>query len=219
MAAREWYVAMLEMDEQLTTMNIEEQQVNVEPMEELQDVFLDEEHLDRITRIGMQANLSVQKRLILFLKNNLDIFAWSHEDMSVIDPKIMVYQLNISPPFPPVRQRKRVFAQERDKAIAKEVHKLLDTGFIREVYYPEWLANVVMVKNANRKWRICVDFTDLNKAYPKDSYPFPRIDLLVDSMTRHQLLSFMDAFSYYNQIRLEEFDKENTSFVISQGLF
>ena len=180
MAAREWYVAMLEMDEQLTTMNIEEQQVNVEPMEELQDVFLDEEHLDRITRIGMQANLSVQKRLILFLKNNLDIFAWSHEDMSVIDPKIMVYQLNISPSFPPVRQRKRVFAQERDKAIAKEVHKLLDAGFIREVYYLEWLANVVMVKNANRKWRMWEDFTDLNKAYPKESYPLPRIDLLVD---------------------------------------
>ena len=68
MAAQEWYVAMLEMDEQLTAMNIEERRVNVEPMEELQDVFLDEEHLDRITRIGMQANLSVQKRLILFLK-------------------------------------------------------------------------------------------------------------------------------------------------------
>ena len=100
MAAREGYVAMLEMDEQLTTMNIEERRVNVEPMEELQDVFLDEEHLDRITRIGTQSSLSVQKMLILFLKNNLDIFAWSHEDMLGIEPKIMVYHLNGSPSLP-----------------------------------------------------------------------------------------------------------------------
>ena len=106
-----------------------------------------------------------------------------------------------------------------DKAIAKKVHKLLDAGFIREVYYFEWFANVVMVKNANRKWRMCVDFTDLNKAYPKDCYPLPWIDLLVDSMTGQQLLSFMDAFSSYNKIKLEEYDKEKTPFITSQGLF
>ena len=66
--------------------------------------------------------------------------------------------------------------------------------FIREVYYPDWLANVVMVKKANGKWRMCVDFTDLNKACPKDSYHLPRIDQLVDSTAGHKLLSFMDAF-------------------------
>ena len=74
------------------------------------------------------------------------------------------------------------------------------------MYYPDWLANVVMVKKANGKWRMCVDFTDLNKAYPKDSYPLPRINTLVDSTARHQLLSFMDAFSSYNQIKMEETD-------------
>ena len=76
-----------------------------------------------------------------------------------------------------------------------------------------------MVKKANGKWRMCVDFTNLNKACPKDIDPFPRIDLLVDSTVGHQLLSFMDAFSGYNQIKLEESDQEKTSFVISQGLF
>ena len=120
----------------------------------------------------------------------MDIFAWNYEDIPEIDPNIMVHQLNVSPSFPPVRQRKRVFAQERDKTIAKEVHELLDVGFIREVYYPKWLANVVMVKKENGKWRMCVDFTELNKACPKDSYPF-----LVDSTAGHQLLSFMDTFS------------------------
>lgn len=76
-----------------------------------------------------------------------------------------------------------------------------------------------MVKKANDKWRICVDFTDLNKACPKDSYPLPRIDLIVDYTTGHQLLSFMDAFLGYNQIRLDEEDQKKTSFVMSQGLF
>ena len=76
-----------------------------------------------------------------------------------------------------------------------------------------------MVKKENGKWRICVDFTELNKAYPKDSYPLPRIDLLVDSTARHQFLNFMDAFSSYNQIMFKEFNQEKTSFITSQGLF
>ena len=91
--------------------------------------------------------------------------------------------------------------------------------FIREVYYLDWLANVVMAKKANGKWRMCVDFTDLNKACPKDSYPLLRIDQLVDSTAGHKLLSFMDTFSRYNQIRMDAGDQEKTSFVTSQGLF
>ena len=112
-----------------------------------------------------------------------------------------------------------MFAQERDKAIAEEVRKLLEAGFIREVYYPDWLANVVMVKKPNGKWRMCVDFTDLNRACSKDSYPLPQIDTLVDSTARHELLSFMDAFLGYNQIKMKEEDQEKTSFVTSQRLF
>ena len=139
--------------------------------------------------------------------------------MPGIDASVIVHKLNVSPLSSPVRQEKRVFAQERDKAIAEEVRKLLEADFIREVYYLDWLANVIMVKNANGKWRMCVDFTDLNRACPKDSYPLPRIDTMVDSIARHQLLSFMDAFSGYIQIRMDEADQENTSFVTSQGLF
>ena len=87
-----------------------------------------------------------------------------------------------------------MFALERDNAIKDEVQKLIVAKFIREVYYLYWLAYVVMVKKANGKWRMCVDYTDLNKACLKDSYPLPRIDQLVDSTAGHQLLSFMDAF-------------------------
>ena len=118
--------------------------------------------------------------------------------MPGIDPSVIVHRLNVNPASSPIRQKKRVFAQERDKAIAEEVRKLLEAGFIREVYYPDWLATVVMVKKANGKWRMRVNFTNLNRACPKDSYPLPRIDTLVDSTTRHELLSFMDTFSGYN---------------------
>ena len=99
-----------------------------------------------------------------------------------------------------------MFALERDNTIKDEVQKLMAAKFIREVYYPDWLANIVMVKKANGKWRMCVDFTDLNKACPKDSYPLLCIDQLVDSTAGHKLLSFMDAFSGYNQIRMDEAD-------------
>ena len=103
-------------------------------------------------------------------------------------------------------QKKWVFAQKQDRAIAEVVHKLQDAKFIREEYYLDWLANVVIVKKANGKWRMCVDFTDLNKACPKNSYLLPRIDILVDSKARHQLLSFMDEFFGHNQIKLDEAD-------------
>ena len=101
--------------------------------------------------------------------------------MPRINPSVMVHRLNVSPFFPPIRQKKRVFAPERDQAIAEEVRKLLEASFIREVYYLDWLANVVMVKKASGKWRMCMDFTDLNKACTKDSYPFPWVNVLVDS--------------------------------------
>ena len=85
-----------------------------------------------------------------------------------------------------------------------EVNKLLAAGFIYEVYYSDWLANIVLIKKANGKWRMCVDFTDLNKTCPKDSFPLLRIDQLVDSTAGHKLLTFMDAFSGYNQIKMAE---------------
>ena len=118
--------------------------------------------------------------------------------MPGIAPEIIQHKLNVNPDRKPVQQIRRVFALEWDQAIIDEVTKLLAVGFIQEVHYLEWLANVVLVKKANGKWRMCVDFIDLNKACPKDSFPLPRIDQLVDSTAGHKLLTFMDAFSGYN---------------------
>ena len=126
--------------------------------------------------------------------------------MPGINPSVITHHLNVFSSYKLVRQKKRVFDLEWDNAIKEEVHKLVIAEFIREVYYIDWLANVVMVKKANEKWRMCVDFIDLNNTCPKDSYPFPQIDQLVDSIARYQLLSFMDALSGYNQIKMDEAD-------------
>ena len=136
--------------------------------------------------------------------------------MPDISPEVIQHRLNMNPERKPVQQRRRAFAPERDQAVTEEVTKLLTVSFIKEVYYPDWLTNVVLVKKENWKWRMCVDFTDLNKACPKDSFPLPRIDQLMDSIA---LLTFMDTFSRYNQIKMAEEDQEKTAFITSQGLY
>ena len=141
-------------------------------MEALETVELAESETTKMTRIGTMLSPEMRIRLVQFLKENLDVFAWSHKDMPSISPEVIQHKLNVNPERKPIQQRQRVFAQ----AVIEEVTKLLMAGFIREVYYPDWLANVVLVKKANGKWRMCSDFTDLNKACPKDSFPLSRID-------------------------------------------
>ena len=92
-------------------------------------------------------------------------------------------------------------------------HRLKEAGAIKEIYFPEWLANTVVVKKKNGKWRVCVDFTDLNRACPKDPFPMPKIDQLVDSMYRHPRMSFLDAFQRYHQIALVPEDREKIAFI------
>jgi len=150
-AARECYIAMLEMDDHLQTMNIEEQRTMAKPVEGLEEILLDNFKPDRTTKIGTFASPLVCQVLTTFLKKNQDVFAWSHEDMPGIDPEVIVHRLNVLPTFPPIHQKKQVFGQERDRAISVEVRKLQEANFIKEVYYPDWLANVVMVKKANEK--------------------------------------------------------------------
>ena len=149
----------------------------------------------------------------------MEVFAWKQEDMGGVDRAVITYRLNVNPSFKPFKQKIRSFSPERQKAINEEVSKLLQAKAIREVEYPEWLANVVPIKKANGKWQLCIDFININRAYPKDSFPLPRIDLIVDATAGHELLSFMDAFSSYNQISMDPSDQEKTSFVTSQGTY
>ena len=122
--------------------------------------------------------------------------------MPGIDPDFLCLHLTMDPQVRPIRQRSRKFNEERRHVIKEEMRKLLSVSHIREIQYLEWLANLVLVKKANGKWRMCVDFTNLNKACPKDSYLLPSIDALVDSASGCRLLGFLDAFSRYNQIKM-----------------
>ena len=139
--------------------------------------------------------------------------------MGGIDPVVITHRLNVSLSFNPFKQKRRSFAPEREKAINEEVGKLLQADAIREVKYPEWLANVVLFKKANCKWQLCIDFTYINRVCPKDSFLLSRIDLIVDATAGHELLSFMDAFSGYNQISMDPNDQEKTSFVTRQETY
>ncbi|KAL5551303.1 hypothetical protein UlMin_001479 [Ulmus minor] len=190
-----------------------------EPVEELTKVPLFDDEPEKTCKIGSALTGQFKEDLIIFLREHRDVFAWSHEDMPGIDPNIIVHRLNIDPNFKPIKQKRRTFNAERYMAINTEVDKLLKAGFIEEANYPDWIANVVLVKKANGNWRVCVNFTDLNRACPKDSFPLPRIDQLVDATAGHELLSFMDAYSGYNQIRMHEEDQEHTAFLTNQGLY
>ena len=114
-----------------------------------------------------------------------------------ISPTVASHKLNVLPTAKPVRQRVRRFHLDRHQIIQIKVDNLLAAGFIREVKYPKWLANVVVVQKKDGKWRVCVDYTDLNEACLKDSFPFPRIDQIMDATTGPGILSLLDAFSGY----------------------
>jgi hypothetical protein len=152
--------------------------------------------------------------LVDFLRANADIFAWSPSDMPGIPREVVEHSLDILPHSRAVQQRLRRFDEERRWAIGVELRKLLEVGFIKEVFHPTWLANPVLVKKKNGKWRMCIDYTGLNKACPKVPFPLPRIDQIVDSTARCELLCFLDAYSGYHQIKMKESDQLATSFIM-----
>ncbi|GKE11915.1 hypothetical protein Tco_1415466 [Tanacetum coccineum] len=129
------------------------------------------------------------------LQRNLDIFAWEPKHMTGVPRSITEHKLKIRQGYSPVRQKKRGQAPERAKAILEEVHKLVEAGIMREVYYHDWLSNPVMVKKSDGSWRMCVDFTDLNKACPQDCYPLPEIDWKVESLCGYPFKCFLDAYA------------------------
>ena len=119
--------------------------------------------------------------MIGFFRKNVDVFAWDTYDAPGIDPNFICHHLNVNPSATPKKQPPRGPSKEHANAIRDEVRKLKQAGTIKEVFYPKWLANTVVVKKKSGKWRVCVDFTDLNKACLKDPFPMPRIDQLMDA--------------------------------------
>jgi hypothetical protein len=133
---------------------------------------------------------------------------------------LIEHSLNVDPKATPKRQHLRRFADDRRDAIKKELTKLLAVGFIREVFHPKWLANPVLVRKKNiNKWRMCVDYTDLNKHCPKDPFGLSWIDQVINSMAGCDLLCFFDCYSGYHQIAIKEEDQEKTMFITLFGTY
>ena len=122
------------------------------------------------------------------------MFAWDACDAPGIDPAFICHHLNVNPSITPKKQSSWRPSREHADAIREEVMKLKRAGAIKEVFYPEWLANTMVVKKKNGKWQVCVNFTDLNKVCLKDPFPMPQIDQLVDATAGHPRMSLLDVF-------------------------
>ncbi|KAK9077953.1 hypothetical protein SSX86_002010 [Deinandra increscens subsp. villosa] len=171
-----------------------------------------------VVLVGTNIPEDTQEQLVNLLKSRTTTFAWKHEDMTGISKDIITHKLGIDESFRPIHQKRRKFAPEINIIIQEEVNRLLKSKMIREVNYPRWLANVVVVQKKYSKWRVCVDYTDLNKACPKDPFPLPHIDSMVDATTGHEMLTFIDASSGFQQIHMEPSDQEDTAFMTPTGI-
>ena len=129
---------------------------------------------DKYFQVGSSMKDCDKLKMLLFLIQNVDVFAWSLYEVPGVDPDFIVHKLNVDPSFSPKKQKPRRLAKEHVEAVRSEVRRLREAGAIRETFFPEWLANTVVVKKKNGKWRVCVDFTDLNRACPKAHFQYRR---------------------------------------------
>jgi hypothetical protein len=201
------------LDEAVKSNHVEKQpkadreKVNMQPDCDTKRVLLDVMVLDQTVIIGSDLSPDEEGSLVQFIQKNKDVFAWSAKDLIGVDRSFIEHRLNIDPSVKTRRQKLRKMSDDKVLAVKSEVQRLLDTTVIREVMYPKWLANTVPVKKKNRKWRMCIDFTDLNKATPKDNYPLPRMDQVVDSTANEAVMSLLDCFSYHQCWMAKEDEK------------
>ncbi|PKI60850.1 hypothetical protein CRG98_018758, partial [Punica granatum] len=188
---------------------LEDHQItSVEPIEEIN---VGTEEKPRTLKIGTALDPTQRTQMIDFLKEYQEVFAWSYADMPGLDPSIVEHFLPLdTEKFPPKRQQLRRQRASLLLRIKEEVVKQINAGFLEVCNYSEWVANIVPVEKKDGRVQVCVDYRDLNRASPKDNFPLPHIDVLVDNTARHAQFSFMDGFSGYNQIRMAKKDKLKT---------
>ena len=174
--------------------------------EQPEKVFFDPFNPEQFFLVGSKLSAVDREQLLQFLISNRDVFAWSVYDAPGVSPELACHSLDIGSEHRPIVQKRPKLAPKRATTVLEEVGRLLAFGVIREIQYPVWLSNTVVVKKKNGKWRVCIDFTDLTKACLKDLFSLPWIDQLVDSASGHARLSFLDAFQGYHQIPMNDAD-------------
>jgi hypothetical protein len=159
--------------------------------------------------------------MIALLKEYADCFAWDYMEMPGLDRSIIENWLPLKKGFRPFQQRARQMKAEVLEEVKKELEKMLEAGFIRPCRYAEWISSVVPVQKKDGRWRVCVDFRDLNRATPKDEYPMPIVETLINTAAGHKILNFMDGNAGYNLIFITPEDIHKTAFKVPRavGLF
>ncbi|XP_023742246.1 uncharacterized protein LOC111890354 [Lactuca sativa] len=181
--------------------------------------IINENHPDQPINVGCDLPDHTRRALVDLLKRYKHVFAWTPTDMVGVERRVMEHKLMIRPGAKEVKQKKRVQGGDRNRAINAEVTKLTEDGILREAIFPTWIANPVMVRKQDGSWRMCIDFSDLNKACPKDCYPLPEIDQKVESLQGFKLKCFLDAYKGYHQILMSKEDEEKTAFYTDHGTF
>jgi hypothetical protein len=173
------------------------------------------------TFISKKLNPELREPMIVLLKEYADCFAWDYIEMPGLDRSIVEHRLPLKPGFWPFQQLARQMKAEVLEEVKKEVEKMIEAGFIRTCRYAEWISSVVPVQKKDGRWRVCVDFRDLNRATPKDEYPMPVAETLINAAAGHKMLSFMDGNAGYNQIFMAPEDIHKTAFRVpgAVGLF
>jgi hypothetical protein len=189
--------------------------------DELEEVDIDPGDKPRPTFISKKFDPSLRELMIALLKENSDCFAWDYTEMPGLDRSIVEHRLPLKKGFRSFQQRAHQMRTEVLEQVKKEIEKMLEAGFIRPCRYTEWISSIVPVQKKDGQWRVCVDFRDLNRATPKDEYPMPVVETLINVAVGNKILCFMDGNTGYNQIFMAQEDIHKTTFRVPSvvGLF
>ena len=173
----------------------------------------------RLLSIAKELSPAQKEKMVALLTEYRDVFAWSHEDMKGLDPKFYQHKINLATDAKPVQQRRYHMNPNYVARVKEEMDKLLKAGFIRPVKQATWLSPIVVMPKKNGKIRVCVDYRKLNTVTITDAFPLPFTDSVVDAVAGHDMYSFLDRFSGYNQVRMHPNDQEKTPFVTDWGVY
>ena len=199
---------------------IKQLEKKIEPMEPtFENLNLGNDENPRLIKIGLTLNEKERKYLKELLTKFQEVFAWSYEDMPSIDPKIALHHIGTHAHMVPIKQKLRRMTTKWLLKIKEKVTNQLKVAFIKPVHQAKWIGNVMPISKKDGKVRICVDFRDLNKACPNDDFPLPHIDVLVDNTVTSALMSFMDGFLGYNQMKMAPRDMTKTTMTTKWGIY
>ncbi|GJS35615.1 hypothetical protein Tco_0533997 [Tanacetum coccineum] len=190
-------------------------------------VLVNSKYPEQTVTIRRQLPTQFKQKLVKLLRDNSDIITWKYYDRIGIPRTLKIgeeifvtkHKLNEDKKVIPVQQKKRGMAPEQSATASKEVEELRKVKILHETRYQTWIANTVMVKKTDGSWRMCVDFTNINKACPKDCYSLLEIYWKVDSLFDFKIKCFLYAYKGYHQIQMAKEDEHKTAFHASKGVY